>query len=76
VSFSRVKKCFKKKKQQQHTEVPYKLEPEDIPHNMMVHTKFISRSTNGQFKFEVNGVIIYADNIIDAQRKYLRGVRR
>lgn len=50
---------------------------EDIPHNMKVHTKYIGRAaTQGkefiQYQWEINGVIITAEDIISAQRKYLR----
>ena len=74
MSWSRAKKLFKKRKQKrEEQEAPYKLEPDDfLPHNMKVHTKFIDRLENGKFRFEVNGVVITALNIIEAQRKYLR----
>ena len=74
MSWSRAKKLFKKRKQKrEESEVPYKLEPNDfLPHNMKVHTKFVERLGDGKFRFEVNGVVVTANNIIEAQRKYLR----
>ena len=52
---------------------PYKAEPSDeLPSNMMVHTKYLGRRTNGLFAFEINGVVIEGEDIISAQRKYLR----
>ena len=52
---------------------PYKAEPEEeLPSNMKLHAKYLGRRVNGLFAFEVNGVVIEAEDIISAQRKYLR----
>ena len=49
------------------------MKAEEVPSNMKIHTRFIGRVMGSdKFRFEVNGVIIDALNIIEAQRKYLR----
>jgi len=51
---------------------PYKAEPkEELPHNMSLHAVYKGRVENG-FEWEINGVHIIAEDIISAQRKYLR----
>jgi len=55
--------------------VPFKLEPiDDLPANMKIHTKFIGRKEGSEnlFVFEVCGVILESEDLLSAQRKYLR----
>ena len=85
--WSKVKRLFKKKKKPKKDEVIsfYGGEVElkelcvcnfldDIPHGMRLHTKFIKRQ-NGSFLWQVNEIVIEAEDIISAQRKYLRQKR-
>ena len=85
--WNRVKKMFKKKKLKKDPVITYAggeigLKEilvadflEDIPHGMKMHTKFLGRRCNGLFAWEVNGVVFEAEDIIEAQRKYLRRKR-
>ena len=48
----------------------YKLEPDS---EVAIHTKFSGRNAEmQQFEFDVNGKQIFADDIISAQREYLK----
>ena len=53
----------------------YKLEPlEELPDNMKIHAKYKGRVPykENMFIWEVNGVMLQAEDMISAQRKYLR----
>lgn len=82
--WNRVKQCFKKKPRRDTNieqnkkgefvlkEVcPYELDPQ-VPDGMKIHTKYLGRRCNGNFAFEVNGVVMEGKDILDVQRKYLR----
>lgn len=52
-------------------------EENDVPHNMKIHTKYIGtvdtpKGSRQVHRWEINGVMINATTLIDAQRKYLR----
>ena len=80
--WNRVKKMFKKKPKKRDVHVSLNpgvrdITPYELPSNMKVHAKFIGmadtpKGSQTLFKWEVNGVMIEAYDILDAQRKYLR----
>lgn len=79
--WNRVKKMFKKKpKIDTHVSFdPRVKEPliYDLPSNMGIHTKLIGmadtpKGSQAIYKWEVNGVIVEAYDVLGAQRKYLR----
>ena len=52
------------------------MKTEDVPHGMKIHTKFKGRVPGAEkFRWEINGVTIYAQSIIKAQHKYLGRVK-
>ena len=53
---------------------PYELEPQ-IPEGMAIHSKYLGKRCNGRSAWEVNGVVIEAEDVIEANRKYLRQKR-
>ena len=86
--WNRVKKIFKKRKKKVDPVIDYTGEDQTIslskkmvldydpapslPEGMRIHTKLIGKLPNGKQRYEVNGVILDAVDILDAQRKYLR----
>lgn len=82
--WNRIKKVFKRKPKRDQVVsfdggkiglkdvLPYKLEPKHKGDpEIAIHVKFIERSLDG-FIWSVNGKIIHAEDIISAQRKYLK----
>ncbi len=54
-------------------DMPYKIEPEEVPSNMKIHVKFLGKGSKaGSFRFEVNGVVLEGADILSVQRKYIR----
>ena len=83
--WNRIKKLYKKKhKRDQNIEknaqdefvlrdvTPHKIEPEEVPSNMKIHAKYLGPAKNGKHLFSVNEIVIDAEDILEAQRKYLR----
>ena len=78
MSWNKIKKCFKKKPKKdklidfRNGGICFKSGDDFLPHNMMLHTKYIKQVEEGLHMYVCNGVMIEATDIIEAQRKYLR----
>lgn len=84
MGWNRIKKMFKKKKKKRDEVIAYEggmiglkeITPHElIPDNMRIHTKIIKEISEDLNLYEVNGVMIEAEDILEAQRKYLRKSR-
>jgi len=88
MAWHRIKKVFKKKKEkfkdpvvdfsgEEGATLIEKVYQETIdtkiPDGMRVHTKLIKKVSAGRYLYEVNGVLLEASDILEVQRKYLRG---
>lgn len=84
--WNKVKRVFKRKKKRDDNVIsfdggeiglkdvlPFKLEPtETYPDGIRIKTKYIGNDMPNGHQWEVNGIFIYAEDELDAERKYLR----
>ena len=83
--WNKVKRVFKRKKKKKDQVIsfdggeiglkdvlPFKVEPADgYPDGVALDTKYLGRDEPNGFQWSVNGVLIYAEDILSAERKYL-----
>ena len=72
--WNKVKKMFKRKKKRSPTVLNDFSKLEQLPSNMRIQVSFRGKvkGQHNMFMWEVNGVMLQAEDIISAQRKYLR----